>query len=409
MMETKTLIDFIEANRSEYIALEKLLTSKKALAPENGGEGELEKCLALEGFLKAHGITKLQRFDAPDGRAKGGIRPNLIATIDGESDDYSVWVIAHLDVVPAGDLSAWDTNPWEAVEKDGRLYGRGVEDNQQGLCSAFAAAWSFVANGIRPAHTVKLYFAADEEVGSRYGMIWLLENHRELFRKEDLFLIPDGGDKDGVTIEIAEKNILWLKVLVHGKQVHGSRPDSGKNACLAAATMTVEMRRALMNRFNAKDDLFSPNYSTFEPTMRKANVEGVNIIPGLDEFYFDCRILPQYSCDEVLEEVQKTAAKIEKEFGVTIEIESPQKAQSLPTSKDALVVKKLKSAIKKAHGLEARTIGIGGGTVGAELRNLGFECVVWSTLDDMAHLPNEYCVIDNLIKDAKTLAVLFAE
>lgn len=406
-MSLEKLRSFIKENRKEYIELEKILTSHKAMAPENGGEGELDKCEALQAFLISHGITKLERYDAPDARAKGGIRPNLVATIDGESDDYSVWVMAHLDVVPAGDLFLWNTDPWTVLEKDGKLYGRGVEDNQQGLVSAFAAAWAYTNLGIKPKHTVKLLFAADEEVGSHYGIIWLLEN-TDIFKKEDLIIIPDGGDSKGETIEVAEKNILWIEFTTSGKQCHGSRPDEGKNACLAASHLAVELNRELKAAFNNKDALFTPDYSTFEPTMRKANVDGVNIIPGSDVMYMDCRILPCYSCDEVLVKVEEICKKIEINFGVKITYKLLQKAQSVATPKDAKVVQLLSQALKDTHGIESKIIGIGGGTVGAELRNHGYNCVVWGTLDECAHMPNEYCIIDNIIKDAETLAVLMS-
>lgn len=402
------LREFIKTHRSEYVELEKILTSHKALAPENGGDGELDKCEALQSFLVSHGIKNLSRYDAPDSRAKGGIRPNLVATIDGESDEYSVWIMAHLDVVPAGDLSLWETDPWTVVEKDGKLFGRGVEDNQQGLVSAFAAAWAYTNLGIKPKHTVKLLFAADEEVGSHYGIIWLLKN-TDLFKKNDLIIIPDGGDAKGETIEVAEKNIIWFEFTTIGKQCHGSRPDEGKNACLASCHLAVRLNRELKATFNKVDELFTPNYSTFEPTMRKANVEGVNIIPGSDVMCMDCRILPCYSCDEVISKVESVCNEVEKEFGVSISYRTLQKAQSIATPKDALVVKMLSESLKEAHGIDSKIIGIGGGTVGAELRNEGYNCVVWGTLDEMAHMPNEYCIIDNIIKDAETLAVFMAK
>ena len=408
MADISSIKDFIKNNRAEYIKLESLLTSNKALAPENGGDGELKKCEALVTFLKEHGITKLERFDAADSRAAGGIRPNLVATIDGENDDYSIWIIAHLDVVPAGDLSLWETDPWTVVEKDGRLFGRGVEDDQQGLTSAFAAAWDYISLGVKPKHTVKLLFAADEEVGSKYGIIWLLKN-TDIFKKEDLIIIPDGGDPKGETIEVAEKNILWLKFTTSGKQSHGSRPDEGNNACLAGSHLALKLHEQLKKKFKKCDKMFSPSYSTFEPTMRKANVDGVNIIPGSDVFCMDCRILPCYSCEEVLRETDKICAEIEKEYGVKITYEILQKAQSLPTPPDARVVKLLSESLKETHGIDSKIIGIGGGTVGAELRNEGFDCVVWGTLDERCHMPNEYCIIDNLIKDALTLAVLIGK
>lgn len=431
-MNKSDLLKFIENSADECVALQKLLTSHKALAPENGGDGEWEKRAALEEFLRAHGITNLERFDAPDSRALHGRRPNLIATIPGKkkpvaagslglennsgastdssaSSDNSgaIWVIAHMDVVPVGNLADWKTDPWTVVEKDGKLFGRGVEDNQQGLCSAFAAVWAFVANKVQPERTIKLLFAADEEVGSKYGMIWLLQNHPELFNKNDFFVIPDGGDPLGQTIEVAEKNVLWVQFTVSGKQCHGSRPDEGLNACLAANRLSVALYEGLHKKFDARDDLFEPATCTFEPTKRDANVAGVNIIPGSDVFCFDCRVLPRYKNEEILEEIKKIVAKEEEVSGAKVSFQLLQNAQSKATDKNAPVVQALSSAIKEAHGLEAKTIGIGGGTVAAELRNLGYDCVVWSSLDETAHMPNEYCVISNMTRDAKTLALMF--
>lgn len=391
------------------VQLESLLTSHPALAPENGGQGELEKAKALVEWLKNEGVadSQIEEFDAPDPRVKSGVRPNIVVTIPGEKNDYNIWVMAHLDVVPVGNLKLWNTDPWRVTEKDGKIYGRGVEDNQQGLVSGVFAGLSFIKKNVKPAHTVKLLFMADEEVGSAYGMIWLLHNTK-IFKKNDIYLIPDGGDKNGETIEIAEKNILWLKITVKGKQCHGSRPDQGNNACLAACDLSIRLN-AMQNTFNKKNPLFSPDYSTFQPTMRFANVEGVNIIPGEDVFCMDCRILPCYTISQVLKEVENQIAETEKLYKVKISYEILQKSESPATSENAPVVTKLKDAIKAAHGIQARTIGIGGGTVGAELRREGMNCVVWSTMDELAHMPNEYCIVENIVKDALTLAELFCQ
>lgn len=399
--------NFLVENERNMVALEKLLTSIPAIAPEGGGDGEYKKCAALENWLRQNGFTNIERYEAPDSRVSDGVRPSLVVTIPGQSDDYNIWVMAHIDVVPTGDLSLWKSDPWTVVEKEGKLIGRGVEDNQQGLVSAAFAGLYFIKNNIKPAHTVKLLFVADEENGSEYGIIYLMKNHK-LFKKTDLILIPDGGDSKGETIEIAEKNILWLKVHVIGKQTHGSRPDSGANACLAACDLSLRLHN-LEKIFNKTDDLFEPNYSTFQPTKRAKNVDSINIIPGEDTFYMDCRILPCYTLAEVLKEVDSLCSQVEKEHNVKIEYECPQKSESPATPVSAPVAQKLAAALKKVHGIEAKFIGIGGGTVGAELRREGIDAVVWSTLDDQAHQPNEYCLVENIIKDAETLAGFFLE
>lgn len=399
--------NFLVENERNMVALEKLLTSIPAIAPEGGGDGEYKKCAALENWLRENGFTNIERYEAPDSRVSDGVRPSLVVTIPGQSDDYNIWVMAHIDVVPTGDLSLWESDPWTVVEKDGKLIGRGVEDNQQGLVSAAFAGLYFIKNNIKPAHTVKLLFVADEENGSEYGIIYLMKNHK-LFKKSDLILIPDGGDSKGETIEIAEKNILWLKVHVIGKQTHGSRPDSGANACLAACDLSLRLHN-LEKTFNKTDDLFEPNYSTFQPTKRAKNVDSINIIPGEDTFYMDCRILPCYTLAEVLKEVDSLCSQVEKEHNVKIEYECPQKSESPATPVSAPVAQKLAAALKKVHGIEAKFIGIGGGTVGAELRRESIDAVVWSTLDDQAHQPNEYCLVENIIKDAETLTGFFLE
>lgn len=401
------LFKFIDSKKDEMIDLQKILSSIPALAPESEGNGELKKCQALEKWLKEKGFNDLQRIDVPDERVESGIRPNLILTIPGKSNSKTLWIMAHLDVVPVGEISLWNTDPWTVVEKDGKLFARGVEDNQQGLVSSIFASMALREMKLQPEYNVKLLFVADEEVGSTYGIQYLLDNY-SLFSKDDMIIIPDGGDSKGETIEIAEKNLLWMKVSVLGKQAHGSRPDEGANACLAGCDLALRLHN-LENIFNKQDLLFEPPYSTFHPTKKEANVPNINTIPGNDVFYMDCRILPCYSLKDVKAEINKIILEVEKQHGVKISYETPQEVESPATSKNADVVKVLSKAIKELKKIDSKLIGIGGGTVGAYLRQNKYECAVWSTLDETAHQPNEYCIIQNMIEDAKVLATVMLE
>lgn len=397
----------IASSKAEIVELETLLTSHPALAPESGGDGELEKVIALEGWLKSQGFTQFQRFDAPDSRVSSGIRPNLVVTIPGKDDSFAVWFMAHTDVVPVGELSLWHTDPWKVIEKDGRLYGRGVEDNQQGLVASTVAALALLREGITPPHTVKLLFVADEEVGSTYGIKYLLKEHN-LFKKDDIILIPDGGDSQGATIEVAEKNLMWLQFTVKGKQTHGSRPDEGINATLAGYDLALRVH-GLETVFGKRDVLFDPPYSTFQPTKKEANVPNINTIPGEDVFCMDCRILPCYTLDQVRVELRRCVKEVEDKYGVKVEWTEPQTAESPATPVDAPVARRLAEAVKAVTGVDTRFIGIGGGTVGAELRVKGFNAVVWSKLDETAHQPNEYTIIDNLISDSQVMAYMMLQ
>ncbi|WP_010253904.1 M20 family metallo-hydrolase [Treponema primitia] len=406
------IFSFIDNSTALAVELETELTKRPAISPESGGEGELDKCLFLADWLKAQGITQLERYDAPDKRAKGGVRPNLIATIPGKADSSRLWIMSHIDVVPPGEASLWKSDPWTVIQKDNgdskglRLIGRGVEDNQQGLTASVVAALALVKQGIVPAHTVKLLFAADEENGSAYGVDWLIKKVPELFRKDDMILIPDGGDPKGETIEIAEKNLIWARFSTIGAQAHGSRPDQGINAHLAGAELAVQLHEGLSKKFSDHDPLFEPDYSTFQPTKKESNVPNINTIPGDDVFCMDMRILPRYPAKTVLAEIDRIKAEIEAKHGVKISYTLPQCQESKPTSPDAPLVKLLAKVVKEVYQVATRPIGIGGGTVGAYLRNAGIDSVVWSRMDDTAHQPNEYTLVNNILGDAKVMALL---
>jgi succinyl-diaminopimelate desuccinylase len=313
--------------------------------------------------------------------------------------------MTHLDVVPEGDRSMWTGDPWKVRHEGGRVYGRGVEDNQQGLVGSVFAALALKENGIVPPGDVKLLFVSDEEVGSKYGIQHLL-TLPALFRPDDLIVIPDGGSADGTEIEVAEKNICWLKVTTKGKQAHAAMPDQGVNAFLAACDLALRIHALEKEVFTARDRLFEPDRSTLNPTKKEANVPNVNTIPGEDVFCVDMRILPQYPVDAVLAEVARLMREVEKARGVTISCEVIQRNESRATSPEAPVVLELARAVQAVYGVRARAIGIGGGTVGAYLRNAGFDCVVWARMDETAHQPDESAKIENILGDAKVFATL---
>ncbi|USH00215.1 M20 family metallo-hydrolase [Thermococcus argininiproducens] len=408
----------IETLRDEMVETLIELIKIPAISPDSDGEGEYDKAMKLLEIIKDWPFDKIERYDAPDKRAKNGVRPNILAYYYGEKGEESprLWILTHLDVVPPGDLRKWTvTKPFEPIVIDGKVYGRGSEDNGQSLVASLYAVRALMNLGIRPKRTIILAFVSDEETGSKYGLEWLMKEHPELFKKDDLVLVPDGGNEEGTFIEIAEKSILWMKVKVRGKQVHASMPGLGLNAHRVALNYAKELDEFLHGKYNAKDNLFDPSESTFEPTMGGNPSDAPNIAPGEHEIVFDCRVLPQYALDDILTDAKKLAREIEEKYKKEvngevlpkIELEVLQRLDAPePTPKDSEIVKLLQKAIKELRGKEATIGGIGGGTFAAYFRKLGIPAVVWATLDERAHQPNEYAKIDNMIEDAKIMALL---
>ncbi len=385
----------IDGLKDEMIQTLSNLIRIKALAPENGGDGEIEKAEYIQTVLSEFDI---KRYDSKDDRVSSGIRPNLVVKLKGESK-RRLWIVTHMDVVPEGDLSLWKTPPFEPVIKNGKIYGRGSEDNGQSIVASIFALKAISELNLTPKYTFCLAFVSDEEVGSKHGILHLLNSG--VFRNDDLILVPDAGTSKGDKIEIAEKSILWLKFTVLGKQGHASRPDKSLNAFRTAIKFLLELDEILHKTFNARDDLFNPPYSTFEPTKREKNVNNINTIPGVDISYMDCRILPNYKIDDVIKVVNDVASKYK-----CVKVDIIQRHESPPTSENSKIVVILKRALKDLRNINAKVYGIGGNTCAAFFRKAGIDTAVWSTIDGTAHQPNEYAVINNMIEDSKIFAVL---
>ena len=289
-----------------------------------------------------------------------------------------------------------------------RLYGRGVLDNHAGLVPSFFALKALVELGVRPPGPACLVVVSDEETGSEYGLDYMLAQRPELFDPRDLVVVPDGGEADGGLIEVAEKSILWLRVEVTGRQVHGSMPHKGVNALYASARMMVAVREMLA-RFPQHNPLFDPPISTFEPTRKEAGVDNVNTVPGRDVFFIDSRVLPEIPLPEVVAAFKERFGQIADEEGAQVEITLDQNLSAAPpTAPDAPVVHDLAAAIERVRGVKARPGGIGGGTVAAFFRQRGIPAAVWLSWPDTAHIPDEYCLISDLVKDAQVFGLFFA-
>ena len=401
------VLECIDGYRDEIIDLQRELTSRPALGPINKGTGEHEKARYIWGKLESLSTDSMEEIKAPDEMAEGGYRPNLVARWEGDSPGPTLWALSHMDVVPPGDLSLWETDPYESKVDGDKIIGRGVEDNQHGIVSSFIAVKAIRELGLSPMRSVGLVMVADEETGSEYGLDYLLKNHGSLFSPEDLIIVPDSGNDNGTMIEVAEKSMLWLKFTVTGSQCHASTPHRGKNSLYGAARLIIALE-GLKETFQEEDPLFSPPLSTFEPTKKEANVPNINTIPGRDVFYVDCRVLPRYRVDEIIQSAEKIADGVAEELDLTISVEPVYRQDATnPTPADAPVVMALAKAIAEVKGLEAVPMGIGGGTVAAFFRRTGLPAAVWETAPDTAHQPNEWCLISDLISDAKVFAYLY--
>ncbi|MCS3900521.1 M20 family metallo-hydrolase [Methanococcus voltae] len=408
---------------TETINIASNLIRINSVNPGFGGKGEFEEAQyilkKLNEYVEKYNVDlKIKEYNTTDN--DNIIRPNIVVDLDLNKEN-SLTIISHMDIVPEGDIALWDTEPYEPVIKNGKIYGRGSEDNGKGIVSSFLILKllldelkqkSITADDLK--YNLKLIFVADEENGSTYGIRHLLKYEDEIFKKGDVIIVPDFGVGHGNLVEIAEKQIMWIKFTITGFQCHGSTPHKGINAGMLSFLFGDMLYKTLYNTYNAKDDIFTFPYSSFEPTIVKNSVENANTIPGNVEMYFDCRVLPDYNVDDVLKTIDNTIMKFKRELPInlkyycedlsdnieiTYNVENLEKSGKLSENSKSVV--EICDSIDKILNIEPELCGMGGGTVAAPIRVKGYEAVVWGMGNETAHQPNENVDIVDLLNMGK--------
>lgn len=266
-------------------------------------------------------------------------RGNLWARLEG-GDEPALILLHHIDVVPAT-AAAWDSDPYQAVIKDGELFGRGAIDTKS-LGIMHLEAFLALHRSGRPLNRDVIFLAtADEEAGGMLGAGWLLEQRPEIFDGAG-FLLNEAGagiaSKAGTRfqIEIAQKRPYWLRLVASGQPGHGSSPRATSAPVrLIAALNRIQqtpfdlrvtpMVRAMFERIAPYEDpdwqaaladidkaLGTPGFvdrlqaarphlhavlrNTCSITML-AGSEKINVIPPTASAELDCRILPDEDVD----------------------------------------------------------------------------------------------------------------
>ena len=402
MKSLETILSDIESSKQEIIDTTIEMIRIPALAPMNNGDGEGKKADYL--MTKTVGFDEVKRIDVPDTTDPSVKRSNIIAVKKGKKKG-TVWLVAHMDVVPTGDPGLWENSPFDPIVKDGKLYGRGTEDDGQSVISSMFAAKQFLdqeLNGM----SMGVAWVADEETSSTCGIQYLLD--QGIFTKDDVIIVPDYCTKDGSRIDVAEKHILWLKFCIEGKTTHASTPHLGVNAYKVSTLLLMDLIESFDNRFDDRNEMYYPRNSTFEPTKRIATVENVNTIPGYDEFCMDIRLNPEYDPELVLKMANEMAELYSESTGAKITVEILQKAVAgKPSAIDSIGYKAFSDSIEEVMGRKPEPVGIAGGTCSNFFRLKGLDAYAWQTGDGSLHAPNEYLIIDNLINDTKVFATLF--
>lgn len=277
-------------------------------------------------------------------------RANVVCRLRGNGDKPPILLNGHLDVVPV-ELDKWSCDPFEAIEKDGCIYGRGAVDMKNMVTTSAMCLLLLKRAGVPLKRDLIFCGVADEETGGDYGAQFMVNEHPDKVRAE--YSISEVGgfplEMFGTRfylIQVAQKGMCWLKIKTRGDPGHGSFPNRNSaliKAAVIAATLgarrlpqhNVEaatrfikllsrhlkfprniifkqllnplLSNIILDRVIPQKDmaqaLEAMLHSTANPTVIRAG-EKANVIPSEAILEVDGRPLPGFTREDFIEEVR---------------------------------------------------------------------------------------------------------
>ncbi|WP_040393985.1 M20 family metallopeptidase [Effusibacillus pohliae] len=256
----------------------------------------------LQSVLQKSGIETEIRKLAPN-------RCNLVARIRGTGSKSNLIFSGHMDTVPPGDI-AWEFDPYGAVEKDGRIYGRGASDMKSGLTAMAVAMTEIARSGVALQGDLILAATAGEEVDC-CGARALVEEG--LLQGAAALVI---GEPSNGRIFIAHKGALWLEITAYGRTAHGSMPEQGVNAIEHMNRFINALRNQFRFRYEA-DEMLG------EPSVNLSVISGgvkTNVVPDTCRLQIDIRTVPGQNHREIVEDIRRLLTEMKEQAPARFEV-----------------------------------------------------------------------------------------
>lgn len=339
---------------------------------DRGNRGVVER---LAGWLDGLGFT-VELLAVPRGRDKY----NLLATCgDGEG---GLVLAGHTDTVPY-DEGAWQSDPFELVERDGRLYGLGAADMKSFFPVLIAALHGIDLRRLTRPLTVVA--TADEEC-SMAGVKALVGAGRVRGR---YVLI---GEPTGLRPVRMHKGVMMEAIRLHGRSGHASDPSQGKSA-LEGMHVVMSALFAWRQRIQARHR--DPLFAVATPTLNLGHIHGgdsPNRICADCELHLDLRLLPGMAIDSVRGELRECVAAALGDSGLRFEV-APlfEGVPPMSTPADSPIV-------RLAERLSGRPAGaVSFGTEAPFFQQMRLEPVILGAGDiAQAHRPDEYVTVSQM-------------
>ncbi|MDC0353615.1 succinyl-diaminopimelate desuccinylase [Candidatus Pelagibacter sp.] len=256
----------------------------------------LEKKLKILGFK-----TKILEFKEKNSKPV----KNLYARIGNKGPNFCY--AGHLDVVPAGNLKDWTTNPFKPSIKKGYLIGRGANDMKSSIAAFVSAVSNFIGNKRKFNGSISLLITGDEEGVAINGTKKVVDYLRKKKEKIDFCLVgePTNPNKLGEMIKIGRRGSMTGRLSIIGVQGHVAYPQRANNPSTALVQILKELKEIKFDN-GTKD--FQP--TNLEITKININNSADNVIPGLANASFNIRFNNKHSPSSLKKKIDRIIKKI---------------------------------------------------------------------------------------------------
>ena len=341
-------------------------------------------------YLESLGLKPWLSHNADQSKA------NLFATIaaaDGSTEGGLI-LSGHTDVVPT-DGQAWQSDPYRADIREGRLYGRGSADMKGFIAAVLAAAPAMVQAELkRPLHIALSY---DEEIGCLGAPVMIAELQKRGLTPEHCIV----GEPTSMRMVVAHKGIHTFRCAVHGKAAHSSLTPQGVNAIEYAAKLIVfinELAGRLKARYDTDPDYDVP-FSTLSVNTIAGGIAG-NIVPQLCEFEFDYRNLPHMSPADITAPIEAHIREVLQpqmqavDAACRIDMRHGENVPAMPEAEAALLHDLITQLVQDSSRLK-----VAYATEGGQFQQAGIATVICGPGNiEQAHKADEFVELSQLAR-----------
>ncbi|MXN65628.1 acetylornithine deacetylase/succinyl-diaminopimelate desuccinylase family protein [Stappia sp. GBMRC 2046] len=404
----------IEDKREEIVALTQDLIRFPTINPPGDA---YQPCAEFIGArLKRRGfeVSFIRGEDTPGDSARYP-RMNVVARREGGRPGPCIHFNSHIDVVETG--HGWTVDPFAGIVRDGKVFGRGACDMKGGLAASIIAVEALLE--LKPDYpgAIEISGTVDEESGGLGGVGYLAGKGYFSRPRVDHVIIPEPLNKERICL--GHRGVWWAEIETHGSIAHGSMPFLGDCAVRHMGAVMDRFERELFPRLAAKHtDMPVVPAGARSSTLNINSIHGGQpegfdglpspCVPDSCRMVIDRRFLIEEELDEVKAEVTAILESLKAERGrFSYSIRDLLEVLPTMTDREAPVVRAVAAGIEDVLSREPDYV-ISPGTYDQKhIARIGHlhDCIAYGPgILDIAHRPDEFVGIDDMLDSAKVMA-----